>query len=81
MRTLSADTPPEIERIQIEIIRRLPSWKKFAAVDDLNEMVKALAISGIKQDHPQASPEQIRRILMERMLGVELVTKVYNRAR
>jgi hypothetical protein len=70
-----------MEQMQIEIIRRMPSWRKFAAVDDLNETVRAFAISGIKQSHPDATTEQIRRLLAERMLGAELASKVYGHAR
>lgn len=80
MNRLYSDTPPEIEQMQIEIIRRMPSWVKFTIIDDLNETVKAFAISGIKQDHPGATPEQIQRLLAERMLGEELAHKVYGHA-
>ena len=65
----------------MEIIRRMPSWKKFAMVDDLNETVKALAISGIKARSPEATPEQIRRMLADLMLGEELAARVYAHAR
>jgi len=81
MSALYSDTSPKIEQMQIEIIRRMPSWKKFAIVDDLNETVKAFAISGIKQSHPDATREQIRLWLAERMLGAELANKVYRHAR
>jgi len=81
MRTLSADTSPCAEKIQIEIIRRMPSWKKLAVVDDLNETVKAFAVSGLIQRHPEASPGQIRRKLAGLILGEELANKVYGRAR
>jgi hypothetical protein len=81
MTALYSDTHPKMEQMQIEIIRRMPSWKKFAIVDDLNETVRAFAVSGIKQDHPDATREQIQRLLAERMLGVELASKVYSHAR
>ena len=81
MTALYSDTHPKVEQMQIEIIRRMPSWKKFAIVDDLNETVKAFAISGIKQGHPDATTEQIQRLLAERMLGSELADKVYSHAR
>jgi len=81
MRTLAADTSPSTEKVQLEIIRRMPSWKKLAVVDDLNETVRAFAISGLKQRHPDASPEQIRRKLAELILGEELANKVYGDAR
>jgi len=81
MVTLFSDTHPKAEKIQLELIRRMPSWKKFALVDDLNEAIRLFAISGIRQRNPKASPEQIRRALAELMLGVELASKVYGHAR
>ena len=48
MSVLSSDTHPEIERMQIQLIRQMPAWKKMAIVDDLNETVRTLAISGIE---------------------------------
>jgi hypothetical protein len=81
MSTLAADTHPEIEQIQLEIIRRMPTWVKFAVVDDLNETVKAFAIGGIRQRCPEATPEQIQRQLAGMMLGEELARKVYQDAR
>jgi hypothetical protein len=70
-----------MEAVQIEMIRRMPPWKKIAVVDSLNETVKTLVISGIKQRHPQATPEQVHRMLAELMLGLELADKVYSHAR
>jgi hypothetical protein len=81
MAQLYSDTHPKIEAMQIELIRHMPAWKKISIVDGLNETVKTLAISGIKQRHPAATPEQIHRMLAELMLGVELARKVYDHAR
>jgi hypothetical protein len=81
MTALYADTHPKMEALQIELIRRMPSWKKISIVDGLNETVKTLAISGIKQRHPNATPEQIRRQLAELTLGAELALKVYGYAK
>lgn len=80
MSALFPDTHPKMEALQIELIRRMPPWKKIAMIDSLNETVKMLAISGIRQRHPEATPEQIRRILAETMLGLELAQKVYGHA-
>jgi hypothetical protein len=78
---LSSDTHPKMEALQIQIVRRMPAWKKISMVDDLNAAVKTLAISGIKQRHPAATPNQIQRMLAELMLGAELARKVYDHAR
>ena len=46
-------------------------------VEGLNEGVKNLALTGIKQRDPTATPEQIHRRLADLMLGEELARKVY----
>lgn len=81
MSALYSDTHPKIEQMQIEFIRRMPSWKKMGIVDGLNETVKTLAIAGIKQRNPNATPEQVQRMLADLILGAELARKVYDRAR
>ena len=81
MSTLYSDTNPKVEQLQIELIRRMPAWKKCALLDDLNETVRLFAVSGIKQRHPEAPPEKTRRMLAELMLGSELASKVYDHAR
>lgn len=81
MSALFPDTHPRMEALQIELIRRMPSWRKFAVVDSLNETVRMLALSGIKQRHPDATAEEIRLLLAELMLGEELAQKVYGHAR
>lgn len=81
MSSLFSDTHPKMEAVQIEFIRRMPSWKKLAMVDDLNETVKTLAMSGIKERHPSATPQEVHRLLADLMLGTELARKVYDHAR
>jgi hypothetical protein len=81
MSKLSSDTHPKIEKMQIEFIQRMPSWKKFAIVDDLNQTVKTLAMSGIKQRNPNATIDQLNRMLAGLILGEELARKVYDHAR
>jgi hypothetical protein len=81
MSVLSSDTHPKMEALQIEFIRRMTSWKKISIVDGLNETVKLMAVTGIKQRNPSATPEQIQRMLADLMLGQELARKVYDHAR
>ena len=71
----------KVEQLQIEIIRRMPAWKKAALVDDLNVTVKTFALCGLRQRHPQASPQQLHRLLADLMLGSELASRVYDHAR
>ena len=75
--TLSPDTDPEAERIQIEIFRRMPAWRKVQLVEDANRTARQLALAGLRQRHPEAGPEEVHRRLMGLFLGEELATEVY----
>jgi hypothetical protein len=55
--------------------------EKFAAIDDLNETVKAFALSGIRQRHPEATAEQRQHMLADILLGQDLAKKAYDQAR
>ena len=77
MDTLSPDTLPQIERIQIEHLRQMPVWRKMALVAEMNRTVRELALIGLRQRHPDDSPARRRRRLASLLLGPELATRVY----
>lgn len=77
MPTLSRDTSPEAERIQIELLRQMPSWRKMELINQLTQMWYALALTGLRHRHPQASDEELQRRLADRMLGSDLAAQVY----
>lgn len=75
--TLSPDTDPAAEAIQLEIYRRMPAGRKIELVFEANEMALAFATAGLRSRYPQAGPEEIRRRLRGLQLGEELATRVY----
>ncbi len=77
MKTLYSDTNPKAEQVQIELLRRAPAWRKIQMVSQLNETVRTLALSGLRQRHPDASSQVLRRLLADLMLGESLAEKVY----
>jgi hypothetical protein len=77
MSTLSADTAPEAERVQIELIRQAPAWRRVELAGQMYEAVKALAMSGLRRRHPHAAPQELRRRLADLLLGPELAMRVY----
>ncbi len=77
MTSLYSDTDPKAERVQIELLRRVPAWRKIQMVSQLNETVRTLALSGLRQRHPDASPQALRRLLADLILGESLAEKVY----
>ncbi|RLC84129.1 MAG: hypothetical protein DRI79_13290 [Chloroflexi bacterium] len=80
MATLSPDTSPHIERIQIERLRRMPAWRKLSLVGEMNRAVRDLALAGLRQRHPDDTPARRRRRLATLLLGKELAARVYGPA-
>jgi len=77
MTTLSPDTHPEIESLQIERLRQMPSWRKMALMAGMNQTVRTLALAGLRQRYPDDTPAQRRRRLADLLLGPELAARVY----
>ena len=77
MTTLSPDTHPEIERLQIERLRQMPSWRKMTLMAGMSQTVRTLALAGLRQRHPDDTPAQRRRRLADLLLGPDLAATVY----
>ena len=77
MMTRLTDTSTDAERVQIEILRSMPSWRKLRLWNDLNMGMRQVALSGLRERFPTASPEELRRRLATLLLGPELATKAY----
>jgi hypothetical protein len=77
MATLSLDTDPEIEKLQIEGLRQMSPWRKLALVSDINRAVRCLALAGLRQRYPDDSPAQRWRRLADLILGPELAARAY----
>lgn len=75
-----SDTRPEVEEIQIELMRQAPPWQKLELVGQMYQTVRTLALSGLRQRHPEASPEELRRRLADLLLGQELAARAYGPA-
>jgi hypothetical protein len=72
-----SDTSPEAERVQIELLRAMPEWRKFQLLDDLIVTSRELALAGLRERYPDASPEELRRRLATLLLGPDLAARVY----
>lgn len=78
--TLSPDTTPEAEAVQLRIFREMPPWEKAKLIEDAIQTSYTLAIAGLRHRHPNADDDEIRRRLMDVMLGEELAERVYGKA-
>ena len=74
---LSFDTSLEIERLQIERWRLMSPAEKAAVVSGLTQAVYDLALAGVRQRYPQASPREQLRQLALITLGPDLARRAY----
>jgi hypothetical protein len=69
MRTQSEDTSPEVERIQIELIRKASPAKIFGLVRSMSQTMIEASLRNIRKLHPGASEEEITLIFVELYYG------------
>jgi hypothetical protein len=78
MTALASDTLVEVERLQIERLREMPTWRKVELMCQMGQSVRTLALAGLRQRYPDESPEQRRRRLADLILGPDLARRVYD---
>jgi len=77
MSVVHSDTDPKMEDLQVRLLREAPAWRKLEMLAQLNSSARLLALSGLRQRHPQAGEGELRRRLAGLLLGEELARKVY----
>lgn len=76
MRMQSADTNPEAERVQIELMRKAPITKRFALIEAWSGFLIEANKQGIRKNHPEANEEEIALIFVANNYGQALADKV-----
>jgi hypothetical protein len=77
MATLSSDTHPKMEALQIQLWRQASPTRKMNMLAQLNASARLLALTGLRSQYPQASEAELRFKLAVLLLGDELARKVY----
>ena len=72
-----SDTHPEMEALQIQLLRQAPPWRKMEMLVSLNAAARELALAGLHRRYPDASQAWLRRRLADILLGEDLALKVY----
>ena len=74
MRTQSEDTSPEMERVQIELIRKASPAKRFAIMQAWSQLLIEANKQHIRKDH--ANQEELNLLFIELYYGKELANLV-----
>lgn len=72
-----SDTHPEIERMLLERLREMSGARKLELLAALNQAVRDLQLSELRARFPGAPPDELRRRLADRILGIDLAARVY----
>lgn len=73
----SRDTSPEIDKFLMQAFRQMPAWKKAHLVNEATKGIQQWALIGIRNQHPNATPTEIRFNLAVRWLGKETAHQLY----
>lgn len=76
MFTQSRDTHPEIERVQIELLRQATPERRLTLGLSLSEEAIEIARQAITRAHPLASEQERDLLFVEVTYGKELVDRV-----
>jgi hypothetical protein len=77
VKRLFADTDEAAERKLIELTRQMPDEKKLRMVFSQVETGRQLAMAGLKNRYPLASPEELIKRYAALVLDRETVMKLY----
>lgn len=72
-----SDTHPEMEALQVNLLRKVPGWRRMELMISLNNSARELALAGLRRRYADASEEEIHRRLADILLGEDLARKVY----
>ena len=76
MKPLAADTPLEVEEVQVRIWRSWTPEKRLETACNLLEFLRRRVNQAIRDQHPNASDDEIRIHCLRRAYGEETAARV-----
>ncbi|MGB9773769.1 MAG: hypothetical protein ACP5JH_09730 [Bacteroidota bacterium] len=77
----SLDTSREMEKLQIEILRKMNPERRLNLAMQLLETGRKLLMEGIRSRHPEYKEEEIRLALIRTLLGDKQFEIIYPHAK
>ncbi|MGB5058097.1 MAG: hypothetical protein WBO48_05370 [Candidatus Promineifilaceae bacterium] len=76
-REMNWDTTTEADAVLFKLWRETPAWRKLEMMEGLNQAARRMALIGLRQRFPDATPEELKRRLAVIILGEALATRAY----
>lgn len=77
MSAVLSDTTPEAHAVMIELLRQAEPWRRLELLAGLNRLARDLALAGLRQRYPQATPAELERRLADLLFGPELAERAF----
>jgi hypothetical protein len=77
MKSVSADTSPEAERVLLEAYRRMSPEQKLKRAFGLTLALRELTAAAIRQERPNASEREIQLRVASRSIPRELMIQAF----
>jgi len=77
VKTLSKDTPPEVERALIEGYRRMSVADRIERVREMNLFLERLAMTDVRRRRPGSTEEEVRLYAASRRIPRALMRKAF----
>jgi hypothetical protein len=77
VKTLSADTSPQIEALMIDLIRKQSPEQRAQKVLALNNRARAMQLVGIRRRHPEADERELRMRLASLWLDRQTMIRLF----
>jgi hypothetical protein len=74
-----SDTSPDVERLRLDLYRRMSPDEKWRRVEELTRLAHGVALAGLRARHAGADSEELLLRLAVLRLGADLVARVYGR--
>lgn len=72
-----SDTHPDMERLQLDLMRQAPPWRRAQMLGEMYASMKQLALSGLRSRHPDATQAELQRWLADLLLPADLAERAY----
>jgi len=69
---MSRDTTPEAERVQADVLRRLPAGRRLEIAFEMSQEARSLVKQRLRRQHPELHEADLERALVEEIYGIRL---------
>ena len=73
------DTPQEVENVQVNLLKKAGSGKRFTITMSLSQKMIALSIQALKKTNPGLSDNELKILFIKNCYGNEIAEKVKER--